>query len=47
MGVFLLVEDPAPNPGEHKVFWYAGFQTAATRFKESLVVEDMKNCYLI
>ena len=34
--VFLLVEAPAPSPGEHEVFWYAVPQTAATRFLESL-----------
>ena len=29
----MLVEAPAPSPGEQKLFWYAALQTAATRSK--------------
>ena len=32
MGGFVLVEAPAPSPGEHKVFWYTALWTAATQF---------------
>ena len=29
----MLVEAPAPSPGEQELFWYAALRTAATRSK--------------
>ena len=39
--IFLLVEAPAPNPGEQKLFWVT--HTAATQFFESLIENGAKN----
>ena len=33
MSGFVLVEAPAPSPGEHKMFWYAALRTSATRLQ--------------
>ena len=38
-GGFLLVEAPAPSPGEQYLFWYAALRTAATRSK---ITDDRK-----
>ena len=38
-GGFLLVEAPAPSPGEQYLFWYAALRTMATRSK---ITDDRK-----